>query len=162
MYSRKLLHAWFASSSSHHPQARESGGTQLKSPGTCRSIIILSFGLLSLTKIRTITITGVSSLGTRCLNEVLQQIVEKTKTYVWKYLYLITINLQETQSNRSEFTPRCSPPAPSKRSHQSPGHVSPFCPANPLLDSSVAGPTEPPAAVPASGAARRPVPVEEP
>lgn len=89
MYSRKLLRAWFASSSSHHPQARESGGTQLKSPGTRRSIIILSFGLLSLTKIRTITITGVFSLGTRCLNEVLQQIVEKTKTDVWKYLYRI-------------------------------------------------------------------------
>lgn len=48
----------------------ESGATRLKSPGTCRCIIILSFVLLSLTKMRTITIIGVFSLGTRCLNEV--------------------------------------------------------------------------------------------
>lgn len=49
----------------------ESGAAQWKSPGTCRCIITLSFVLLSLTKMRTIIIIGVFSLGIWCLNEVL-------------------------------------------------------------------------------------------
>lgn len=49
----------------------ESGAAQWRSPGTCRCIIILSFVLLSLTKMRTIIIIGVFSLGIWCLNEVL-------------------------------------------------------------------------------------------
>lgn len=49
----------------------ESGAAQWKPPGTCRCIIILSFVLLSLTKMRTIIIIGVFSLGIWCLNEVL-------------------------------------------------------------------------------------------
>lgn len=41
----------------------ESGAARWKSPGTCRCIIILSFVLLSLAKMRTIIIIGVFSLG---------------------------------------------------------------------------------------------------